>query len=151
MDPLLQLQGVRDYLERRFGQENSMQHAIRMQTQAEGLPDIQIPIHVGRLLYLFTLIQAPDRILEIGTLGGYSAAWLVQGLKPDGKLVSLEVHADYAEKARRHFDLIGEKRAEIHVGHAVDLLAQLAAEHEKPFDLIFIDADKENYPLYLEW
>lgn len=144
-------QEVKNYLDRRFGQENALLHAIRTQTIAEGLPDIQIPIYLGQFLYLLATVQSPDRILEIGTLGGYSTGWLVKGLNPHGKLITLELNRDYAASARRHLDLIGETRVEVRVGHAIALLAQLAEEKVEPFDLIFIDADKENYSLYLDW
>ncbi len=144
-------QEVKDYIDRRFGYETASLHFIRSQSQDESLPDIHIPIHVGRLLYLLAKIQSPQRILEIGTLGGYSTAWLAQALPPEGRLISLEINPEHAEQARQHLDTIQEKRVEILVGHAVDLLAQLAAKEEGPFDVIFIDADKENNALYLDW
>lgn len=144
-------QEVKDYLDRRFGQENAFLHFIRTQSQTEGLPDIHIPIHVGKLIYLLAKIQAPRQILEIGTLGGYSTAWLAQALPSDGRLISLEFNPVHAAKAREHLQALKEKWIDIRVGHAVDLLAQLAAADEGPFDLIFIDADKDNNALYLDW
>lgn len=142
---------IKDYLDRRFGQESSLLHSIRIQSQEEGLPEIQIPIHVGKILYLLAKIQAPRQILEIGTLGGYSTAWLAQALLPHGHLISLEINPDHAAKARRHLQELKEKHIDIRLGHAVELLAQIAAAKEGPFDLIFIDADKENNALYLDW
>jgi predicted O-methyltransferase YrrM len=144
-------QDVKDYLDRRFGHESPLLHFIRTQSHDEGLHDIHVPIHVGKLLYLLAKIQAASQILEIGTLGGYSAAWLAQALAPSGRLISLEINPDHAAKARQHLDGLPEKRIEIRIGHAVDLLAQLVASGEGPFDLIFIDADKANNALYLDW
>jgi predicted O-methyltransferase YrrM len=96
-------------------------------------------------------IQKPRQILEIGTLGGYSTAWLAQALLPQGRLISLEINPYHAEKAHQHLQEFKEKKIEIRTGHAVELLAQLDAAQEGPFDLIFIDADKENNALYLDW
>lgn len=144
-------QEVKDYLDRRFAQENALSHHIRIQSQAEGLPDIHVPIYLGKLIYLLAKIQAPRQILEIGTLGGYSTAWLAQALPFQGRLISLEINPDHAAKARAHLQPLKEKRLEIRVGHAVALLAQLVAAEEGPFDFIFIDADKENNVLYLDW
>jgi predicted O-methyltransferase YrrM len=144
-------QEIKDYLDRRFGQENALLHSIRLQSHEEHLPDIQVPIHVGRMLYLLAKIQQPKNILEIGTLGGYSTAWLAQALSPQGRLISLEINAEYAAKARRHLQNVKGKKIEIRVGHAVELLAYLDSAKEGHFDLIFIDADKENNVLYLDW
>ena len=89
-------------------------------------------------------------ILEIGALAGYSGVWLARSLPPDGKLISLEVNPRHAEIARATFAAAGLSHlSEVRVGSALDLLPQLVAE--APFDLIFIDADKENYPHYLDW
>lgn len=142
---------IKDYLDRRFGRESAALYFIRAHSHDEKLPEIQISIHMGKMLYLLAKIQNPRRILEIGTLGGYSAAWLVQALPPQGRLISLEINPEHAAQAYQHFQELKEDRVEIRVGHAVELLAQLATAHEEPFDLIFIDADKENNVLYLEW
>ncbi len=144
-------QEVKAYLDRRFGQEDALLHFIRTQSQAEGLPEIHLPIYVGKLLYLLAKIQAPKKILEVGTLGGYSTAWLAHALAPQGHLISLEINPDYAEKARQHLVSLSEIFIDIRIGHAVELMAQLVETGEGPFDLIFIDADKENNVLYLEW
>lgn len=144
-------QEVKDYLDRRFGQENALLHLIRTHSQLEELPEIQVPIHIGKFIYLLAKIQLSHQILEIGTLSGYSTAWLAQALAPNGRLISLEINPLHAASAQKHLSKIKEKCIEIRVGHAIELLAQLAAANEGPFDLIFIDADKENNALYLEW
>lgn len=151
IDPYPSNQEVKNYLDRRFGYESPLLHFIRTQSYDEHLPDIQVPIHVGRILYLMAKIQNAQHILEIGTLGGYSTAWLAQALPSQGRLLSLEINPIHAEKSREHLKELKEKKVDIRIGHAVELLAQLVATEEGPFDLIFIDADKENNVLYLEW
>ncbi|WP_068471261.1 O-methyltransferase [Candidatus Protochlamydia phocaeensis] len=143
---------IKDYLDRRFGQEDEFLHAIRTHSLEKGLPEIQIPIYLGRFLYLMAKIQAAERILEIGVLGGYSTVCLARALPPQGKLLSLEINPFYAQIAQDHLVQAGLAHCvEIRLGHAVDQLAQLAAENLSAFDLIFIDADKENNALYLDW
>jgi predicted O-methyltransferase YrrM len=144
-------QEVKDYLDRRFGQESSLLHKIRSQSREERLPEIHVSIYAGRLLYLLARIQKVRHILEIGTLGGYSTAWLAEALPADGRLITLEIDADRVAKARQHMQEVKEKNIQIRLGHAVDLLTQMVDAGEGPFDLIFIDADKENNALYLDW
>lgn len=134
-------------MNRRFGQESQKLHAIRTECLRHQLPQIHIPVYLGRLLYLFAKIQQAKRILEIGALGGYSTAWLSSALPSDGHLISLEIDPYHAELARQNVD----EKVTVLSGHAVNLLAMLYQQKEPPFDLIFIDADKENYPLYLDW
>src|ERR1700730_7436665 len=97
--PMPSNQEIKNYLERRFGQENALLHLIRTQCQAEELPDIHVPIHVGKFIYLLAKIQVSHQILEIGSLGGYSTAWLAEALAPNGHLISLEINPEHAEKA----------------------------------------------------
>ena len=119
---------------------------------AAGLPLIDVAPNQGKLLYLLARVQGAKRILEIGTLGAYSTIWLARALPADGAILSLEFEVKHAEVARANL-----KRAnlacsvEVRQGAALDSLAQLDADSVEPFDLIFIDADKENYPGYLEW
>lgn len=116
-----------------------------------GLPPIGVAPNQGKLLYLLARIRGAGRILEIGTLGGYSTIWLARALAPGGKLVSLEVSAAHAQVARENVEAASLSDAvSIMVGRATDTLARLAAEGVEPFDLVFIDADKENNPVYLE-
>ncbi|SFW17528.1 O-methyltransferase [Nitrosovibrio sp. Nv17] len=115
------------------------------------LPPIGVAPNQGKLLYLLARIRGAGRILEIGTLGGYSTIWLARALAPGGKLVSLEVSATHAQVARENVEAAGLSDAvSIMVGRATDTLARLAAEGVEPFDLVFIDADKENNPVYLK-
>jgi len=118
---------------------------------AAELPSIDVAPNQGKLLHLLALTRGARRILEVGTLGGYSTIWLARALPADGQLVTLELQAKHAEVARANVDRAGVgDKVEIRVGPAADLLAALIEEKQAPFDLIFIDADKKNIPLYLE-
>jgi predicted O-methyltransferase YrrM len=115
---------------------------------AAGLPPIQVSATQGKLLHLLARIRGARRILEIGTLGGYSTIWLARALPPDGRLVTLEIDAHHAEVARHNLDRAGlAGQVDVRVGPAVDSLPALL--EEDPFDLVFIDADKPNNPVYL--
>jgi predicted O-methyltransferase YrrM len=119
---------------------------------AGGLPTIDVAPNQGKLLHLLARIQGAKRILEIGTLGGYSTIWLARALPPNGKLVTLEAEAKHAEVARANIEHAGlSSIVELRLGPALESLAQLHAEGAPPFDFIFIDADKQNIPGYLEW
>lgn len=116
-----------------------------------GLPPIQVSAAQGKLLYLLAQVQGARRILEVGTLGGYSALWLARALPADGRLVTLELNPQHAEVARRNFmHAKMAERIELHVGPALETLAQLRARHTAPFDLVFIDADKVNNLAYVQ-
>ncbi|WP_328633602.1 O-methyltransferase [Streptomyces sp. NBC_00356] len=120
-------------------------------SEAAGLPGINVSATNGKLLNLIARIQGARRILEIGTLGGYSTIWLARALPADGSLVTLEYSARHAEVARANIARAGlDKVVEIRVGAALDSLPGLASEGPD-FDLVFIDADKVNNPRYLEW
>ena len=117
-----------------------------------GLPPISITSSLGKLLELMVRFLGAHRVLEIGTLGGYSTAWLAQGLPSGGKLITLEINPEHAAVARKNlsqfkfFNLV-----DIQVGDALDTLRTLDQDREGPFDLIFIDANKSQYCEYLDW
>jgi predicted O-methyltransferase YrrM len=116
-----------------------------------GLPSIQISPLQGKFLHLLVLALDAKRILEIGTLGGYSSGWLASGLPKDGQLISLEIdphHASIAESNLSRFEFQGDVK--ILVGDAKQLLEEMILAKTSPFDLIFIDADKESYADYLD-
>jgi predicted O-methyltransferase YrrM len=118
---------------------------------AAELPSIDVAPNQGKLLHLLALTKGARRILEVGTLGGYSTIWLARALPVDGQLVTLELVPKHAEVARANVDRAGVGgKVEIRVGPAADLLAALIDEQQEPFDFIFIDADKKNIPVYLE-
>lgn len=117
---------------------------------AGGLPSIDVAPNQGKFLCLLAQIAGARRILEVGTLGGYSTIWLARALPPDGQLVTLEVNPKHAEVALSNIARAGfASVVELRLGPALDSLAQLHAEHVEPFDLIFIDADKPSYADYL--
>jgi len=119
---------------------------------AGGLPTIDVAPNQGKLLHLLARIQGAKRILEIGTLGGYSTIWLARALPSDGKLVTLEAEAKHAKVAQANIEHAGfSSIVELRLGPALESLSQLHAEGAPPFDFIFIDADKQNIPGYLEW
>jgi predicted O-methyltransferase YrrM len=115
-----------------------------------GLPAIDVSPMQGRLLHLLALTQGAKRILEIGTLGGYSSIWLARALPPGGKMITLEFEPKHARVARENLDRAGFGGVvEILTGRAIDLLPGLSAA--EPFDLVFIDADKASTPDYFAW
>jgi predicted O-methyltransferase YrrM len=119
---------------------------------AAGLPTIDVAPNQGKLLHLLAMTKGARKILEIGTLGGYSTIWLARALPAGGRLVTLEVEPKHAQVATANLDRAGLSGVvEVRLGPAADSLAQLHQEGAGPFDLIFIDADKENIPTYLEW
>src|SRR5262245_24838584 len=129
----------------------SLEAALKASTDA-GLPAISVSAPQGKLLHLLALSHSARTILEIGTLGGYSTIWLARALPADGRLVTLEYEPKHAEVARANFVQAGvAERIELRVGAALETLPHLAAEKRGPFDFIFIDADKENYPGYWGW
>ena len=119
---------------------------------AAGLPSIDVSPTQGKWLHLLAKIKGATRILEIGTLGGYSTIWLARALPPGGRLITLEFNPRHAAVAEQNIARASLSHlVEIRIGAAADSLAQLHTEDATPFDLIFIDADKPNNPTYLEW
>jgi predicted O-methyltransferase YrrM len=119
---------------------------------AAGLPAIDVAPNQGKCLHLLALTRGARRILEIGTLGGYSTIWLARALPKGGRLVSLELEPKHAKVARGNVERAGLGGVvEIRVGPAMESLAKLHEEGAGPFDMVFIDADKNSYPGYMEW
>jgi predicted O-methyltransferase YrrM len=121
--------------------------ALRASSDA-GMPSIAVSPPQGKLLMMLAQMVGAQRILEIGTLGGYSTIWLARGLSDGGRLVTLEVDPKHAEVARGNIARAGlSDTVEVRVGRALDMLPAI----EGPFDLMFLDADKVSYPEYLRW
>jgi caffeoyl-CoA O-methyltransferase len=140
------------YIEKLFAPPDPALEGALRRSRAVGLPEIQISPTEGKLLRLLAEIAGVRRILEIGTLGGYSTIHLAGALPEDGLLVSLEVDERNAGVARENIAEAGlESVVEVRVGDARELLAWMFEDGEGPFDLTFIDADKGGYPEYLEW
>jgi predicted O-methyltransferase YrrM len=132
--------------------EDPVLEAAIAASNAAGLPAIAITPPQGKLLELLVRIHGARRILELGTLGGYSTIWLARGLPAGGVVVTLELDPHHAEVASANLALAGlTDTVQLRVGPALQTLPELFAEGAGPFDLIFIDADKVNYPGYLEW
>jgi predicted O-methyltransferase YrrM len=119
---------------------------------AAGLPAIQVSPTQGKMLQLLAQLQGARAILEIGTLGGYSTIWLARALPAGGRLITLEADPKHAGVARANLARAGfADLVEVRTGPAQDTLLQIAAEGRGPFDVIFIDADKQSYPGYFTW
>lgn len=131
--------------------DSALQRAVQSAVDA-GMPPIEVTPNAGKLLKLLVGASGARRVLEIGTLAGFSTIWMAQGLPDDGRLVTCEYLAKHAEVARANVDAAGlGHKVEIRIGAALDTLAALEAEGGGPFDFVFIDADKENNPRYLDW
>jgi predicted O-methyltransferase YrrM len=142
---------VDDYAAELLIQDPILDSTLRVSAEA-GLPAISVSPLQGKLLLLLARLQQARRILEIGTLGGYSTIWMARALPPDGRLVTLEAEPRHAEVARANIARAGlADVVEVRLGPALETLSRLVAERAQPFDLIFIDADKTGYPDYWTW
>jgi caffeoyl-CoA O-methyltransferase len=145
------LREIDGYIESLFGEQDEALRAALEESRRAGLPEIQVSANQGKLLHILAAASGARRVLEIGTLGGYSTIWLARALPRDGVLISLELREHHAGVARRNIERAGlSGRVEVRVGDARERLAELAGQGGV-FDLIFIDADKTGYPEYLEW
>ncbi|MBU4683612.1 O-methyltransferase [Cedecea davisae] len=141
---------VDEYLVSSLIPTDSVFQQILLNNLAAGLPAHDVAPNQGKFLQLLVEITGARKILEIGTLGAYSSVWMARALPADGKLVTLEADPHHAEVAQKNIQLAGlETVINLHIGPAAKTLAHLGGE--APFDLIFIDADKPNNPVYLEW
>ena len=142
---------VDDYFEQRLVHPDRALDAALESSDAAGLPSISVTASQGKLLHLIARTQNARRILEIGTLGGYSTIWLARAVGPGGRVITLEINPTHADVARRNVERAGvADRVEIRVAPAAESLAKLIAEHVEPFDLVFIDADKPSGAAYFE-
>jgi caffeoyl-CoA O-methyltransferase len=142
---------VDGYIGGLFAKEDEALTAALHDMREAGLPEISVSPVLGKFLHMLAKLTGARRILEIGTLGGYSSIWLARALPEGGQLLTLEIDPAHAKIARRNLAramLLGV--AEVREGPAAGLLRHLIAANEQPFDMIFIDADKESYPEYLE-
>jgi predicted O-methyltransferase YrrM len=143
---------VDDYIADRLVNEDGALAAALRTNADNGLRPIDVSAAQGKFLHLLVRMSGARRILEIGTLGGYSTIWMAKALPADGSIVTLEYEPRHAEVARRNIERAGyADRIEVRVGAAADTLPLLAAERLQPFDFVFIDADKPNNSVYLEW
>jgi predicted O-methyltransferase YrrM len=137
------------YIDALFAPEDTALKAAVAEARAEGLPQIQVSAGQGKLLYLLAKLVGARRILEVGTLGGYSAIWLARALPDDGFLVTLELSPAHARVAAVSLQRAGVlEKVDLIVGPALETLPALVHRGEGPFDLVFLDADKVNYSNY---
>ncbi|MCA1022297.1 O-methyltransferase [Halobacillus litoralis] len=140
---------VDEYVIDRLVTEDGDMASINALNEREGLPSIGVSSTQGKMLYLYVKMKAARRVLEIGTLGGYSSIWMAKALPENGTLTTLEFSPKHAETAAVNMENAGVKdKISIHVGPALETLPAL--QNEDPFDFVFIDADKENNPHYIE-
>jgi caffeoyl-CoA O-methyltransferase len=138
-----------DYIAGLFSAEDELLASLREEADRTGLPPIAISCDEGRLLQVLLRAIKATRVLEVGTLGGYSAICMARALPPDGRLLSIEIEERHAAFARRYIDRAElSDRIEVRVGRALDVLPSLDGEQ---FDAIFLDADKEPLPTYFDW
>jgi predicted O-methyltransferase YrrM len=143
---------VDQYFASRLLPADSVLDAVLEASALEGLPAISVTPSQGKLLQMLAQMVRARSILEIGTLGGYSTIWLARGLLPGGRVITLEVEPHHAQVAQQNLERAGLNTCvEVRLGSAVDTLAELSREDAGPFDMIFIDADKQNIPAYFEW
>ena len=134
-----------------LGDSDAALDACLAASEAAGLPAIQVSPLQGKLLHILARAVRARRILEVGTLGGYSTIWLARALPEDGRLLTLELEPKHAAVARSNLDRAGVgDRVEVRVGPASTTLSELVLQRVAPFDLVFVDADKAGYPAYLE-
>jgi predicted O-methyltransferase YrrM len=143
---------VDDYIVESLLPADTVLEAVLRSNRSRGLPAIDVSPAQGKLLYLLARMNGAKRILEVGTLGGYSTIWLARALPADGKVVTLELEQHHADVAQVNFKMAGlSERIDLRVGPALKSLEALGAKNAGPFDLVFIDADKVNNPHYVEW
>ena len=143
---------VDDYLDKMIvDQDHALLAALKDSEEAD-LPPINVSPPQGKMLHILARSLSAKRILEMGTLGAYSTIWLARALPDDGEMLSLEVNQKHAEVSRKNLERANlSKKVKIILGPALDSLSTLYKNGSKPFDFIFIDADKQNYPGYFDW
>lgn len=140
---------VDDYITTQVVAEDDVLRAVLPAADRAGLPQIAVTPAQGKLLYLVAKMLGARNVLEIGTLAGYSTIWLARAVGSSGRVVTQELDATHAAVARENFARAGLTNVELHVGRALNTLPTL--QSSVPYDLVFIDADKENVPAYFDW
>ncbi len=143
---------VDNYISNLFAPEDKALSDSIKSLEIQNITNISITATQGKLLQVIATLCNAKKILELGTLAGYSTIWMARSLPENGKLITIEFDADRAKMARKNIDNAGLlPKVEIRVGNALDILPKLEQEKQGPFDMIFIDADKEPYAEYLHW
>lgn len=140
---------INEYITGLFAQEDDLLRELRDEAARAGLPAISVPPETARFLQVLVRASNASRILEVGTLGGYSAIWMARAMGESGSILSLEINPEHAAFARRYIERASlSHMIEVRVGPALQLLPTLDGER---FDIVFLDADKEPLPTYLDW
>ncbi len=140
---------LEDYAQALFVREDPILAELRAEQEARGFPSIQVPARTGHLLSILLRAVGARRVVEVGTLGGYSALWIAKALPADGRVVTMESEPEHASLAREFIDRAGRaEMVEVRQGNAVDLLQELGPDGG--WDAMFVDADKERYGVYLK-
>ncbi|MDD3756912.1 MAG: O-methyltransferase [Advenella sp.] len=143
---------VDDYFNQLFLKEDVIPEKVLEHCKKNNIPAINVAPNQGKLLHMLIRMNAARRVLEIGTLGGYSTVWMGLALPDDGRLVTLDFDESYIRIARESLNMAGlQDKVEIRQGVAAETLEQMVQAKQAPFDFIFIDADKENNPVYLDY
>lgn len=143
---------VDQYIGDLFQDEDDCLKAAAQSIVDSGIPQISISPNQGKFLQILALLSGAKKILEVGTLGGYSTIWMARALPADGKLVTIEIDKKHAEVAKENFDRCAlASKIDVRLGKAIDVLPILEKEGAGPFDMIFIDADKPPYTEYFQW
>lgn len=150
MSKLNEIDPYQQFLRDLFHNDDDDLSRLQEEAESEGIPNMSIGPEQGKFLQLLVQLTGASKVLEIGVLGGYSGTWIARALPEDGKLIGLELEQKHVDFARRQWQRMGlTDKIEVRVGPALESLPHLA--DEAPFDLVFIDADKGNYPAYLEY
>ncbi len=143
---------VDQYISNLLGDEDDALKGVITAIDAAGIPQISVSANQGKFLQILAKLINAKKILEVGTLGGYSTIWMARALPADGKLITLEIDQAHANVALQNFKNAGvDSKIELRLGPAIETLPGLLKENAGPFDMIFIDADKPPYPEYFEW
>ena len=142
---------VDEYLSELFSQEDQVLKETEQSIKEHGMPEHSVSPNQGQFLFLLAKMCGAKRIIEVGTLGGYSTIWLGRALEEGGQLTTIEIDSDFAEVAKKNIEKAGlSEKIDIRVGDATNVLRELG-EDEPVVDLFFMDADKPNYVTYFNW
>jgi caffeoyl-CoA O-methyltransferase len=145
-------ESVDQYILKLVGAEDEALRAADRSIMEEDLPPISVSANQGKFLHVLAKACGAKKILEIGTLAAYSTIWMARALPQDGKMITLEFDPNHARVAKKNIERAGlSKLVDVRIGKAIELLPQLQANNEGPFDMIFIDADKPPYTEYFQW
>ena len=145
------ISGIKSYIQDLFGKEDEALKNVLKKCEESQIPMIHVPPHVGKLIYILTKLKNPKNVLEIGTLGGYSTIWIAKALNEKAKLTSIEINEEHVKLAKSNANLAGfDQKITFLNGEALPLLETMRNSAQDKFDMVFVDADKENYLNYFQ-